>query len=62
LTHFTSWLVAPDMADTTTATSLPRSTSALTLRATFLIRSVSPTEVPPNLRTMRAMDLLESGV
>ena len=62
LTHFTSWLVAPDMAETTTATSLPRSTSALTLRATFLMRSVSPTEVPPNLRTMRAMDLLESGV
>ena len=62
LTHFTSWLVAPDMAETTTATSLPRSTSALTLRATFLMRSMSPTEVPPNLRTMRAMDLLESGV
>ena len=32
------------------------------LLATFLMRSVSPTEVPPNLRTMRAMDLLESGV
>jgi hypothetical protein len=32
------------------------------LRAAFLMRSMSPTEVPPNLRTMRAMDLLESGV
>src|SRR5215813_10129041 len=50
------------MADTTTATSLPRSTSALTLRATLLMRSVSRTEVPPNFRTMRAMDLLESAV
>ena len=62
LTHFTSWLVAPDMAETTTATSLPRATSAFTLLATFLMRSVSPTDVPPNLSTMRAMDLLESGV
>src|SRR3954465_3116918 len=47
------------MAETTTATSLPRATSALTLRASFLIRSISPTDVPPNLTRMRAMNLLE---
>ena len=54
--------IVEHVADVTTATSLPRSTSALTLRAAFRMRSMSPTEVPPNLRTMRAMDLLESGV
>src|SRR3546814_7247848 len=53
--HLTSWLVVPDIADTTTATSLPASTSRLTRRATFLIRSTSPTEVPPNFITMRAI-------
>src|SRR3546814_10901848 len=52
--HSTSWLVVPDIADTTTATSLPASTSRLTRRATFLIRSPSPTEVPPNFITMRS--------
>src|SRR3546814_13625619 len=44
--HLPSWLVVPDIADTTPATSLPASTSSLTLRSTFLIRSHLPTQVP----------------
>ena len=51
----TSWLVTPAMAETTTATSLPASTSRLTRRATFRMRSISATEVPPNFCTMRAI-------
>src|SRR3977135_2997293 len=43
------------MAETTTATSWPASTSRLTWRATFLMRSISATEVPPNFITSRAM-------
>ncbi len=51
----TSWLVTPAIAETTTATSLPASTSRLTRCATDLIRSMSATEVPPNFCTMRAI-------
>src|SRR5262245_12276929 len=51
----TSWLVTPDMAETTTATSWPASTSRLTWRATLRMRSVSATEVPPNFMTRRDM-------
>ena len=53
--HCTSWLVTPAIAETTTATSLPASTSRLTRRAAFLIRSTVATDVPPNFCTMRAM-------
>ncbi len=38
-THATSWLVAPDIAETTTHTLLPASTSRLTCRATLRMRS-----------------------
>ena len=51
----TSWLVAPAMAETTTATSWPASTSRLTWRATLRMRSISATDVPPNFITRRAM-------
>src|SRR5579883_269010 len=50
----TSLLVAPAIADTTTATWCLRSTSALILFETLMIRSMSATEVPPNFSTMRA--------
>ena len=43
------------MAETTTATSWPASTSRLTWRATLRMRSMSATEVPPNFITRRAM-------
>ncbi len=43
------------MADTTTATSLPASTSRFTRAATLRMRSRSATEVPPNFITMRAI-------
>ena len=36
----TSWLVVPAMAETTTATSWPASTSRLTWRATLRMRSM----------------------
>ena len=45
----------PDMAETTTATSWPASTSRLTWRATLRMRSMSATDVPPNFITRRAM-------
>jgi hypothetical protein len=51
----TSWLVTPDIAETTTATSWPASTSRLTWRATLRMRSMSATEVPPNFITRQAM-------
>ena len=45
----TSWLVAPAMAETTTATWWPASTSRLTRGGDRLgMRSTSATEVPPN--------------
>jgi hypothetical protein len=50
-------LVLPAIAETTTATSWPASTSRLTWRATLRMRLMSPTEVPPNFITMRAMKL-----
>ncbi len=49
----TSWLVAPAMAETTTATWCPASTSRLTRSATLRMRSRSATEVPPNFITRR---------
>ena len=51
----TSSLVLPVIADTTTATSWPASTSRLTCCATFRMRSISATEVPPNFITRRAI-------
>src|SRR5262245_16327709 len=51
----TSSLVLPAMAETTTATSWPASTSRLTWRATLRMRSISATDVPPNFITRRAM-------
>ena len=52
-TQATSWLVVPAMAETTTATLLPASTSRLTWRATTRMRSTLATEVPPNFMTMK---------
>src|SRR5665647_2749968 len=43
------------MAETTTATSWPASTSRLTWRATLRMRSRSATDVPPNFITKRAI-------
>jgi hypothetical protein len=43
------------MAETTTATSCPASASRFTRKATLRMRSMSATEVPPNLSTSRAM-------
>ena len=39
--------VSPAMAETTTTTSWPAARAKVARRATFLIRSGSPTEVPP---------------
>ena len=55
LAQATSWLVSPAMAETTTATWLPASTSRLTSLATFRMRSRSATDVPPNFMTIRAI-------
>ena len=54
-TQATSWLVAPAIAETTTATLLPASISRLTWRPTLRMRSTLATEVPPNFITTRAM-------
>src|SRR5689334_23074168 len=43
------------MAETTTATSYPASTSRLTCRATLRMRSTVATDVPPNFMTRRGM-------
>ena len=51
----TSSLVLPDIAETTTATSWPASTSRFTWRATLRIRSILATDVPPNFITRRLM-------
>src|SRR5450759_970022 len=48
------------MAETTTATSWPASTSRLTWRATLRMRSRSATDVPPNFITRRAMTFLNA--
>src|SRR5690348_16387632 len=55
LVQATSLLVSPDMAETTTATLLPRSTSAFTRPATWRMRWISATEVPPNFIAINAM-------
>ena len=55
LAHATSSLVLPDMADTTTATSCPASTSRLTWTRDYRVRSILATEVPPNFITRRPM-------
>ena len=47
--------VTPLMAETTTTTWSPFARYWATRRATFWIRSVLPTEVPPNFCTIRAM-------
>src|SRR5215469_7582220 len=51
----TSSFVVPDIADTTTATSCPASTSRFTCCATLRIRSILATDVPPNFITRRPM-------
>src|SRR3569833_2998944 len=51
----TSSFVLPDIAETTTATSCPASTSRLTWRATLRMRSMLATDVPPNFITRRLM-------
>src|SRR5579864_1166142 len=48
------------MAETTTATSWPASTSRLTWRATLRMRSISATDVPPNFITRRAITSVRS--
>src|SRR3954452_23166945 len=48
-------LVFPAIAETTTATSWPASTSRFTWRATLRIRSMLATDVPPNFITRRLM-------
>src|SRR6185312_11156615 len=55
----TSSLVLPDIADTTTATSWPASTSRFTWCATLRIRSILATDVPPNFITRRPMTMRE---
>ena len=47
--------VSPLIAETTTATRFPLACAPATRRATFLMRSGDPTEVPPNFLTMSAM-------
>ena len=47
-----SLLVVPDIADTTTTIFLFFLYWAATLLATFLIQSISATEVPPNFITI----------
>ena len=48
-------LVSPDMAEGTTTTWCPCAFQCATRLATFLMRSVEPTEVPPNFWTMSDM-------
>src|SRR4029078_3373949 len=55
-TQATSWLVTPDIAETTTQTLLPASTSRFTRRATLRMRSTLETEVPPNFITTTAIE------
>ena len=57
----TSRSVCPLIADTTTATRFPAFTVSTTRRATFRIRSGSPTLVPPYFWTIRATGLLQPG-
>ena len=46
------------MAERTTTTSLPLEYSSAQRRATFMILSWSPTEVPPNFFTISILSLL----
>ena len=55
LVQATSLLVSPAMADTTTATLLPRATSRFTKVATWRMRSRSATDVPPNFIAINAI-------
>ena len=55
-----SSLVTPARADTTTTSSLPSSRNALMRFATFLMRSTSPTDVPPYFWTMRAIGAFQA--
>ena len=55
LQSWTSRSVSPAIAETTTATSLPRSASRFTSAATWRMRSMPAIEVPPNFITMRAI-------
>jgi hypothetical protein len=48
-------LVSPDMADGTTTIWCPASCHLATRRATFLMRSVEPIDVPPYLWTIKAI-------
>jgi len=48
-------LVSPAMAEGTTTRSWPAAFHLATRRATFLIRSTEPTEVPPNFWTISAI-------
>jgi len=48
LARATSLLVSPLIAETTTTSSCPAALNAEILPATLLMRSVVPTEVPPN--------------
>ena len=50
-----SRLVSPDMAEGTTTSWCPCAFQRATRLATFLMRSVEPTEVPPNFWTISAM-------
>src|SRR4051812_33202352 len=50
-----SRLVSPAMADGTTTRSCPAARHLATRRATFLMRSAEPTEVPPYFWTINAM-------
>ena len=51
LTKFIKLFVTPDIAETTTITLLPFSTSNLIFSAMFFICGISATEVPPNFNT-----------
>ena len=53
-------LVVPDIADTTTTIFLFFLYWAATLLATFLMQSISATEVPPNFITI--IDIYESYI
>ena len=61
-TQATSWLVTPAMAETTTATLLPASTSRLTWRATLRMRSTLATDVPPNFMTTTTIGIVPTPV
>src|SRR5205085_5037804 len=54
----TSLFVSPAIADTTTATLCPASTSLCTSLATFCIRGMSATDVPPNFMTILDIEAL----